>query len=377
VDVATWTQLAPRVGFAYDLTGSARTVAKATYGRFYHSVEDSFASNYNQNALVTTTYRWRDPDRNNDYTPGEVNLALNGPDFVTVTGASNNILNPDLNTPYTDEISIGFEHEVRSNLSAKALYVYKQQSQLYEAVNVLRPYSAFNIPLSRRDPGPDGVLNTSDDGGQVTIYDYDAAYRGAQFVGREFLNRTGRSDSYQTIEFTINKRQSQNWDMLASFGTTKNHRWIDAIPESPNDEYNALDQTWDYHFKLTGSYAFPYGIHMGAFYQLLAGAPAQRTYVFRSADPDGGRPLVQQSTVTLRLEEFGERRAPNQGVLNLRATKKLRIGGSRQLDLGLDMFNALNANTAAAITYASGPTFGAISRILPPRIVRLSAAFSF
>jgi len=28
-------------------------------------------------------------------------------------------------------------------------------------INTLRPYSAWSIPITRRDPGPDGVLGTA------------------------------------------------------------------------------------------------------------------------------------------------------------------------------------------------------------------------
>ena len=35
---------------------------------------------------------WRDLDGNNDYTPGEVNLDLNGPDFLSAAGATNNVV---------------------------------------------------------------------------------------------------------------------------------------------------------------------------------------------------------------------------------------------------------------------------------------------
>ena len=34
-----------------------------------------------------------------------------------------------------------------------------------EEMNPKRPYDAYTVPITRRDPGPDGVLNNSDDGG--------------------------------------------------------------------------------------------------------------------------------------------------------------------------------------------------------------------
>src|SRR5205823_5381461 len=191
---------------------------KATYGWFNHVMSEDYAGNYNQNTLVTTRYRWSDPDRNGDYTPGEVNLDLNGPDFISVTGASNNILNPGLKQPVTHEISASLERELSVGFSAKALYVYKRQNNLYNAINVLRPSSVYNIPITRRDPGPDGVLNTADDGGRVTFYDYDAAFRGATFVGSKFLNRSaGREDFYHNLEATLQKRMTEKWSVLASY----------------------------------------------------------------------------------------------------------------------------------------------------------------
>lgn len=378
VDVLTWNALAPRFGLAWDLTGDGRTVFKSTYGLFNHTAGDVFADDFNQNSLTRVAYRWSDPDGNDDYTPGEVNLDQNnGPDFLNVTGAANNILNRELRQPVTHEFSTALERQLIANFSARALYVYKRAHDLYAARNVLRPYRAYNIPLVRRDPGPDGRLGTADDGGNVTIFDYDSAFRGAAFVGRQFLNSEGKDDSYHTMELTLNKRLSQKWDMLTSVSATRNHRWINAIPESPNDEFFPLDETWNWQFKAIGSYRFPYDVRASAFFQHLSGNPAQRTYIFRSADPDGGAPLRQLSTVTLRLEPLGSRRQPSLNVLHVRGSKIFTLGPGRQLVIDLDVFNVLNANTASTIDFRSGPTFGLISQILPPRVARLGATISF
>jgi hypothetical protein len=69
----------------------------------------------------------------------------------------------------TNEATAGFEHELAKNLGFRALYVWKNFTDNVVTTNVLRPASVYNIALSRRDPGPDGVLNTSDDAGRVTI----------------------------------------------------------------------------------------------------------------------------------------------------------------------------------------------------------------
>jgi hypothetical protein len=361
---------------AWDITGDGKNVAKATYGYFNHVMSEDFAQNYNQNARVTTRYRWNDVNHNGDYDTGEVNLSTTGPDFISIAGAANNILNPGLAQPKTHEISVGYERELMANFGAKALYVYKRQNGLYKSINVLRPYSAYTVPITRRDPGPDGVLNTTDDGGNVTLYDYPASFAGSTFVGQEFLNApTDRPDAYQTVEFSINKRMSHRWDANITYSRTFNHRWINAIADNPNQDYFPLDTTQEWYFKGVGSYQLPWGIYTSAYIQSVSGALQQRTYVFRSVDATPRFP--SSATITLPLEAYGASRLPTLTSLNYRASKRFSLSRAMRLELVVDLFNALNANTVTAQSIVSGPTFGAISAIVPPRIVRLGATFSF
>jgi hypothetical protein len=370
VDVLTWKAFAPRVGVAWDLAGNGKTVAKATYGWFNHVMTEDFAASYNQNTRVTYVYRWRDPNGNRDYNPGEVNLDTNGPDFLSVTGATNNILNTDLGQPVTHEVSASIERELMPNFSAKVLYVYKRQNNLYRDINILRPYDAYSIPIVRTDPGPDGVTGNVDDGGPITLYDYRPEYRGSAFVGNSPRNSANeRDDNYDTYEFSVTKRLSNRWELYATYSATKNHRWAIATPQNPNEEINAFDDTWDWYAKLVGTYQFPWGVYASTFWQHLSGATLRRTYVFRSI-PNSG-------TITVPLEAFGDRRLDNQNSLNVRASKKFVLGNSWRLEGTFDLFNALNANTVTAMTVASGPSFGAVTAIVPPRIVRFGATLSF
>jgi hypothetical protein len=102
----------PRIGLAWSL--GPRTVVKGSYGRYNAGMEvvseNGFASAYNRNGPVTATFKWSDPSHSGDYKPGDVNLDLNGPDFISITGATNNIINPNLKQPMTNEATAGFEH---------------------------------------------------------------------------------------------------------------------------------------------------------------------------------------------------------------------------------------------------------------------------
>src|SRR5439155_12276154 len=114
--------------------------------------------------------------------------------------------NPDLKEPSTWEATASFERELAPNLGFRAMYVDRTLVGYFSGTgpNILRPYSAYNIPISRRDPGPDGALGTPDDAGLVTFYDYSPAYRGAQFVPTQLVNAP-QNDHYRTMQFTVTR----------------------------------------------------------------------------------------------------------------------------------------------------------------------------
>jgi hypothetical protein len=369
LDVNNWSRWAPRAAFALDVSGNGKTVVKGTYGLYNHDLPAAFAEVYNPNNAVVTTFRWHDLNGNSNYDPGEVNLDSNGPDFISLTGSANNIINPNLRQPHTHEITGSFERELRTNMSARMLYVYRHAVDDYQDVNVLRPYDVFTNQILRVDPGPDGLAGTADDGGNVTIYDYPTSYRGSAFVGNKRTNRpSDREDSYQTVEFTLNKRSAGRWGVLTSFLATKNHRWLVGIPQNPNDNYFPLDTTWAWGYKASGSYRLPYDVQFGALIDLQNGAYGQRTYSFRS--------IPQLSTVTLRLEPYGSQKGPLRSLINFRASKIFRLG-KQTLQVDADALNAFNSNTAWITNYLSGPTFGYVTQIVSPRVVRLGVAYEF
>ncbi len=368
VDALTWRRIVPRVGVAWNLGSTGKSVLKATYGLYNHMAGDGFAGSYNLNGSVTARYRWRDPDGSGDYTPGEVNLDTNGPDFISISGGSSNVLPEGLEQPIAVEVTVGFEHELAENLAFRTMYVFKQDRNEYGTVNIRRPYSVYTIPITRQDPGPDGVLGTGDEGGSVTFYDYDRAYRGSAFVANQRQN-SSNDDHYNTFEFTLTKRMSNRWMAIGSFWVTKNHAWLDRMQATPNSEFFPLDETWNWASTLSGSYMLPYDVQLSGFLQAHSGSPAYRTYTFRS--------VPQLGTVSLPLEEFGSRREDTVAVLNLRVSKQFPVASWGRLNIDFDVFNVLNSNAAVATNWASGSTFGYVEDLTPARVARFGATFSF
>jgi hypothetical protein len=215
----------------------------------------------------------------------------------------------------------------------------------------------------------------------VTIYDYDPAFRGAAFVGNLRVNRPeGRDDRYTSFEGSVNRRLTGRWSMLGAYTATKYHRWITTaprgdIPQSPNDEFFPLDEAWRWDFKLNGNLTLPKDFQIGTIVQVSNGLLGQRTYVFRATDASGPA-LRQLTTATIRLEPFGSQKEPAQTIFNLRLGKKVNLG-RRALNVSIDALNVMNANVIRLATYVSGPTFGAASDNITPRVFRVGATLDF
>jgi outer membrane receptor protein involved in Fe transport len=98
--------------------------------------------------------------------------------------------------------------------------------------------------------------------------------------------------------------------------------------------------------------------------------------VFRATDPSGP-PLRQLASATIRLEPFGAEQEPHQTTFNLRVGKRVTLPRRQAMNLSFDVLNVTNSNAITAVTYVSGPSFGRVTDIVPPRTIRAGVTFDF
>jgi hypothetical protein len=385
IDTAIWNSIAPRLYASYDLGSAHKTVLKGGWGRYNHVRTEDEILQINPFVATITSYRWRDQNGNKQYDPGEVNLDPNGADFIrstvrdTGTLTSNAAVNPNELQPGIDQFSLSLERELAASLAISVSATHEHSFNEPRALNVLRPYGAFNIPVTNPDPGPDGVVGTADDPGRsITYYEYAVALAGQNFQ-KTILVADDRSDeTHDTIEGAFTKRMSNRWQLLASYSATRNHAlspktrgtvYHAAASLDPNTEFNTGDYTWEWLGRLSGVYQFPAGITGSANYDHRSGLPQARQVLFR-----GG---VTIPSITLNVDPLGSLRLPNTNVVDVRADKSFRLPNRQRVTVRVNMFNALNANTVTSRIVQSGATYLRPTAILGPRIFEFVASYDF
>ncbi len=133
--------------------------------------------------------------------------------------------------------------------------------------------------------------------------------------------------------------------------------------------FNSANQTREWEAKLSGAYNLPCGILASANYDIRSGVPQARQVLFT-----GGQSI---RSIVLNVEPIGTIFLPNTHVMDVRAAKRVNLGGARSVELRADIYNALNKGTVRTQTLRSGANYLRPATILFPRILQIGATFNF
>ncbi|MDH5405741.1 MAG: TonB-dependent receptor [Candidatus Aminicenantes bacterium] len=378
-DMVNFSKLAPRIGFIYDVFGDGKTALKFNWSRYGHQIGNWVANWSNPNGRVYMYYRWYD-DGDGVFEWGEqASKPYSGPYMA----AANQIL-PGLKQPFTDEFSIGVDHELMEDIGISATFVYKKDKDLIEDVAQGIPYDAYD-KLTLADPGPDEEYGTGDDG-TFTVYEMWPDYVGQpeywvmRNIGKEEAERIwGREFTgiYKAFILRFTKRWSHNWHMLASYtySSLNSFRYdasdqATALLDDPNADIYAWGPTFysrPHLIKIAGSYQFPYGINLGGFVRYQSGAPWDRSIIAED---------LNQGDVEVRVEPRGSQRLDGIFTVDLRLSKVFRLPKGN-LEAMFDVFNLFNANTITSIGTTTLDDLERPLNILPPRIARFGVKYTF
>jgi hypothetical protein len=360
--------VAPRIGISYDLRGNGQTALKAYYGRFYNQFGSDVLEAANPNALATQNVTWADANGNLRLDPGEL-----GPIPVFTRGLFPRV-ESDTSRPYSDEFNAGVEHQLAANFAVGVSYHRRHHRDGLGVLDIARPASAYT-PEDRTYTDADGQVKS------ITIYKLQPAFGALR--DRVIDNVPGLESTYNGVQFDVQKKMSNRWQMLTGLSLQK-HEGFDHGGTFTNVEFNNpnarinrdegsvfIDLPWTY--TLAGSYLLPWqAISVSGKYTARAGDPLNRTQVFTFTTPTATQP-----SETIRVAQRGTDRTEtiNQ-FLDVRFSKRARFG-STSLEGTVDVFNILNANHVLDQNIGLGSTFGRPARILTPRIVRFGLTLRY
>jgi hypothetical protein len=356
-----------RLGVAYDLMGRGKTAIKASHSRYAQQVGINRVTLVHPFQFSNGTRSWT--DSNGDRVPQSNELGtFSG--FPEITNRYADADGPDW--PYSDELTLGVEHQVFKDVRAGVIYFHRLNRKLVGFKNVKAPPSVYT-PVTIGVPGaPTGP------GGQVTFYNLSSSFFGQAFIDNVYDNYPELDQDFDGVELTLTKRYSGRWQLMAGLTLGKNEGGV--LTGDLNDPNNALNfpqgivgDDSKYALRVAGSVLLPWDVNFSGTFIANEGYPFQSTYsVTRTVFP-----TLTRSSQVVRLSERGDERLDNVAMVDLRISRSFAIGAGRKFTPQLEIFNLGNASTVVRNTPGVGSSYLAPAEILAPRVVKLGFSLGF
>jgi Carboxypeptidase regulatory-like domain len=368
--------ITPRVAFSYDLTGTGRTAVKSSYSRYFLQIGAGLIQNVNPLIFDNVIRSWNDV--NADNLPQESELGLPSRPFRDL----NQRLDSRLARPYSDEITIGIQHEVAPDFFLEGTYFRRWNRRLLGIANVAVPTSKY-IPITIKIENPGGIVPHS-----LTVYNQDPSTRGQ--VDFLISNSPILNSNYSGVELDFIKRFSSKWQLLGGFTAGKHQGTFYNFGEDLNNpnllinrQNAAIGDDATYQFKIAGGYTLPGGISVFGNYLYSIGYPLRRQIRISGI----GLTQVNQS---IDLASRGQVRLENISLLDLRFSHSFRVSEKLSIEPTIDLFNITNSSSITSsldtFGFAPGPdhtgtvvtsTVGLPTEVIGPRLLRLGLKFNF
>ncbi len=408
--------IAPRLGVTYDIDGG-KSVVRAGYGRFFDKTHFEVIGGLYTGTPFTSSFVATFPVSSFDNGPrtgqfptdpflvngpvintAELNRLYPGGQLLRNTGATWD--NPDRRTPYSDEVTVGFERQIMPDLAVSADYVHSQSRDLLMTKNL--------NPQMRNSTTVSGSTLTRIGSSTLTqaIAVLQGKYNGfVPFTGNvnQFFN-IGELD-YNAVMLQVKKRFSHNYSAQVSYtygesrGNTSGNGAAGSNFQVGDDmhlELNEGSSNFDipHNFTFSGTALVPHtgGLNVSWVGRALSGSPF--TLVNTNVDPDRngiqGEPLpagdyagagVDGYSVKHYKAERNGARGPGFFSFDMRVGYGFGLGSRRRLEVSADVFNLTNRtnflNPTADQASATFLVLTGYSTSYTPRKVQIGARYEF
>ena len=401
-DIPNWKDYSPRIGIAYDLFGNGRTAVKAQLGKYVSKLGTDLTEGLNPIAAsVTTASRsWNDTNRNFVPDCDLGNFGING-ECGAISNRNFGQNNPNATRWDPDvlsgwgkrdsnwDLSTEIQHELRPGFGLTGGYYYNNGGYVRQSQS--RKRVTDNLLIGPEDHDPFCITAPADPrlpggGGYAVCGLYNIKPEKFGQVSNLVTLREPFGDFESRNDFfnvAFDARLARGIRLGGGADTGRSVADNCFIVDSPQDLLNCRVVTpfkAQTQFKAHGIFPLPAGFVTSFAYQNLSGPTYNATYTALAAEivPSLGRPLSGGATTVASIPLV-----PPQTLFEDRVTRlDVRLAKSFQIDrfrvqINIDAYNALNANSVRAVNSAYGGAWTRPQQILDPRLLQVGGQVSF
>lgn len=359
----------PRIGFAWDVRGDARSVLRAGYGIYY---DQSFLN------VPLFAVQQANPEIYATFLNDAADLHINSPPPVVprplvnpLPGARGRMLDPFFESPYTQQWNVGYAQEIGRNMSIEFDYIHILGLHEFTSLDI-NPRIGPLIGAQRTTPNPPRILAA-----QFAAHaaELTAAFGTPTPFARITVAQSDGRSRYDAFTVSFKRRYANKFQLNAHYTLSKSVAWFGLASDFgnvPQNQFNKFDPVADFgptdsderhRFVLSGIFDLPWGFQVAPVFQLGSARPWS---VFPDCLCDTNRDGV---TLLDRQTRDGDdqnhlppnsMRGDNFSQLNVRVSKFFTWSERYKLGLFFEAFNVFNtANFGREFQNTTGePDFG-------------------
>jgi outer membrane receptor protein involved in Fe transport len=359
----------PRIGFAWDLRGNARSVLRAGYGIYF---DQSFLN------VPLFAVQQANPEIYATFLNDGNNLSLSSPPpsiprplTNPLPGARGRMLDPFFESPYTQQWNVGYAQEFGRNMALEFDYIHILGLHEFSSLDV-NPRIGPLINAQRTTPSPARILTP-----QFAAHaaELTAAFGTPTPFARITVAQSDSRSRYDAFTVSFKRRYANKFQLNAHYTLSKSVAWFGQSSDFGNvaqNQFNKFDPAADFgptdaderhRFVLSGVFDLPWGFQVAPVFQLGSARPWS---VFPDCVCDTNRDGVTLENRESRDGNDQHSLPPNTmrgdsfSQLNIRVSKFFTFGERAKLGLFFEAFNVFNtANFGREFQNVTGePDFG-------------------